>query len=102
MNSLTFSEVFNQKLKETLRRIQFSIQLTDGELRNILQINKSDYEKFWSGKSEIELSSLASLSEHLSISLDLIFSGKIDYRALGRQFKSKLPEIPEKYQNPDH
>ncbi len=102
MDSLLYKESFDQRLRDTLRRIQFSTKLTEGQFRDILQLNKSDFERFWLGELEVGLSSLAALSQQLSISIDLIFSGNIDYRTLASQNHSNLIALPEKYLKPEH
>ena len=98
--SSTPPTLFHHRLKTTLFRIQMTLQMTDPQMSDLLGMNSDSYQSFQNGKGELELTHLKSLEKSISLSLDLIFSGAIDYTSLANRIIHGEISIPERYNQP--
>jgi hypothetical protein len=99
-NSDLNSKSLNTRLRDTLFRIQDSIQIDRKSYQEILGISATRFAEIAFQSSDISIYELYSIANALDLDIDLIFSGDIDYKALARRYKGDLKAIPEKYQNP--
>lgn len=102
VSSEQFNYQFQQKLKVTLKHIQFSTRMTEKEFCDALGTTRNEYDRWLRGEYSLSIINLDSLSKRLALSIDLIYSGKIDFSTLSKQVTKDPISLPERYQNPAH
>lgn len=98
-DSVTDGELLNARLRQTIVKIQDSIEVERRTFQEMLGVSTSRYADIQFRKMDFSIKELYSLSNSLSLDLDLLYSGNIDYQALAKQFKGDLTALPERYQN---
>ncbi len=95
----TKTELLNARLRRTVGRIKDSVGVDRRTFQDMLGVLPSRYAELRFQKSDFSIDEIYSLADALKLDMDLLFSGRIDYQALARQFKGDLTALPERYQN---
>lgn len=81
----------------TLSRIQELLEVKRSEFRDWIQATDREIDHYLSGQRKIQISQIENLSKNLSLSIEAIGNGDIDYPALADRIAKREPALPEKY-----
>lgn len=90
------------RLNDTLQSIKGTLSLSDEQFSELLGETPAVYKKIVEGRSRYTIRHLDSLSQSLGLNFSLLFSGKIDYRALYSKYHGHALTLPERYDDPSH
>ncbi len=91
------AEDFYTRLRRTVPKIRECIEVDHSSFLEMLGMSAARYAEVAFRKSEYSTVEISSLADALSVDIDLLFQGKLDYRALAQQFRRNFSAVPERY-----
>jgi hypothetical protein len=91
---------FNSRLRRTVSNIRAAIEVDECTFSEMLGIGRDHYSRIVQGAEDYSIINLDSLSKAIELDIDLLYSGKIDYAALAKQFRGDFA-LPERYSLPE-
>ena len=85
------------KLWETLDRVRKSMRLDRKGFADVLGMTHQQYESSWLKKKSLSVLEISRLLDSIPISFENLLKGKVDFKALDRQFVSGVSVLPERY-----
>lgn len=101
-HGLNITSFFNLKLARTVENVREAIGVDHYTMSNILAMTLDDYQLARICKKDFPVDSLIGLCEEVDLSINLLFSGKIDFAALRKSYFSDKVVWPEQYADPSH
>jgi hypothetical protein len=90
-------EDIGKKLAVSLERLRIELNVDRALWSDILGITPAEYEKVLQQKMQVSLTALEALANYLDVSMDMLISGGIDYRAMAARLRGELTILPERY-----
>jgi hypothetical protein len=87
----------HRRLISSLERIRFTLNLSDKEWNDLLEVSSTDYERVRKGLRQLPVTSVAKLAERLDLTLEALLEGNIDYMALSARARGDTGYLPEQY-----
>lgn len=85
------------KIWDVIERIGTTLQLSDHQLSEMLQLTDREFEKLRTTQSDLPITKVSLLAEQLNIGFELIATGKIDCSALAHHYFGNQNYLPERY-----
>ncbi len=92
------NEVIKKNFKVFINGFQNSLNLTDNEMAEKLQLSDLSFQEYLLGKMELPLLSVYEILDEYNICFEAILHNSVDYRALAQQADGNLNYLPERYQ----
>lgn len=101
-NSLISQKSFNARMRLILKELKHALGVDARTFMDLIQVSAMDYRQILKGTSEASIAGLHHLARSIHVNDSALYTGEIDFEAVGRQFRGDHHAVPKRYQDPMH